>query len=515
MNEKAGHQSMRQRPTNRPSDGMADKDGAAAGGIGGNPARRPFSLTLSTKLLLLTIIFVMLSEIFVFVPAVAKFRNDWLTDRLTRALTVLLMTEERGTGIQRSAEESLAMQERIEAAIRSFDVVTLANRRDGRRQLVAMLDGNPGLMAASFDVSNTGPLQSIRDAFGTLLANEPRTIIITGSPPGSNQVIEVLALEAPLRAAMLTYTRNVMILSLIISVSTAAMVYLTLTMLFVRPIKRMADNMVSFSRNPEENRAIIQPSGRADEIGIAEERLAAMQKDLQGTLASQRHLANLGLAVSKINHDLRNILASVQLFSDRLTALPDPNVQKFAPKLIAGIDRAISYCESTLVYGSAKEEPPKRKLMRLDTMVKELALLLDLEDHPSIEWRNGVATGLEIDADPEQIFRVLLNLARNAIKAMDTMEGDALVRRLSIDAGAEAHLVRIVISDSGPGVPEHARRHLFEPFRGSISKGGTGLGLAIAYEIIAAHGGTIRLREDQTPGATFEITLPHKPTRSA
>lgn len=474
----------------------------------GGKDRLPF--TLSSKLLLLTIGFVMLSEVFVFVPSLAKFRNDWLTDRLTRARTVLLMMQEPTPGEEISEQESANEQARIEEAIRSFDVITLAQRKDGRRQLIAMIDDNAGETAAKFDVTETGPIKSIFDAFGTLFTRKSRTIVVTGTPPDSNELIEVVALEQPLRRAMLTYKRNVMILSFIISISTAAMVYLTLTRLFVRPIKRMADNMVAFSENPERSGNIIRPGRRKDEIGIAEERLAAMQKQLQGTLSNQRRLANLGLAVSKVNHDLRNILASVQLFSDRLTALPDPDVQRFAPKLIAGIDRAIGYCQSTLVYGSAREEPPKRQLLHLGNMVKELGSLLDLDDHPTIEWHNLVPADIELDADPEQIFRVLMNLSRNAVKVLEAMEGDALVRRLTIEARRLDDRTRIVVSDSGPGVPEGAKIHLFEAFSGSLSKGGTGLGLAIAYEIVNAHGGTIALEDNGRPGATFVIELPHR-----
>ncbi|MEP6356216.1 MAG: HAMP domain-containing sensor histidine kinase [Hyphomicrobiales bacterium] len=474
------------------------------------PKKRKLTMNLSAKLLVLTIGFVMLSEIFVFVPSVAKFRNDWLTDRLTRARTVLLMSPEVPVGVIMPPEQIEANQKRIEDAMRSFDVVTLAHRKDGRRQLIAMIDEDAGEIGAEFDVIHTGAWQSIHDAFMTLLATTPRIISISGSPPGTDQLIQVVALEPPLRAAMLTYTRNVMILSLIISVLTAAMVYFALSKLFVRPIARLADSMEAFSKNPEASENIIKPGGRTDELGTAEERLAEMQKDLQGTLSSQKRLASLGLAVSKVNHDLRNILASVQLFSDRLTSLPDPDVQRFAPKLIAGIDRAIGYCESTLVYGSAKEEPPKRQLIRLAKMIKELESLLDLDDHPTVEWRNTVPVGTELDADPEQIFRVLMNLSRNAIKVLEAMEDESLVRRLTIGANMLEDRTRIIISDTGPGVPKRAQEHLFEAFRGSLSKGGTGLGLAIAHEIVTAHGGTIKLTDDDGPGATFEIELPNK-----
>ena len=463
---------------------------------------------LSTKLLLLTMGFVMLSEIFVFLPSVAKFRNDWLTDRLTRAQTVLLLYQgESGDANMPHTPEEIS---RMEAALRSFDVVTLAQRQDGRRQLVAMLENDATEMGGRFDVNETGAFQSIRDAVDTLLSSTPRSILVRGSPPGSNQLFEVIALEEPLRAAMLTYTRNVMILSLIISLLTAAMVYFALSILFVRPIRNIANNMVAFSQNPEAKDNVIEPSNRSDELGVAEDVLSGMQKELQGTLSSQKHLANLGLAVSKVNHDLRNILASVQLVSDRLTMLPDPEVQRFAPKLIAGIDRAIGYCQSTLVYGSAREEDPKRQLVNLHDLVQELASLLEVDDHKTIKWENQVPKTLEFDADPEQIFRVLMNLSRNAVKELDAMDNDAVVKRLCIKAHKENGSTQILVEDTGPGIPERAKAHMFEAFKGSFSKGGTGLGLAIAHEIVTAHGGTIRLLEKEGPGASFEIIIPDR-----
>jgi signal transduction histidine kinase len=273
--------------------------------------------------------------------------------------------------------------------------------------------------------------------------------------------------------------------------------------------------MVAFSAAPEDPARLIKPSGRRDEVGIAEEHLAAMQRDLQGTLREQRHLADLGLAVSKINHDLRNMLAAAQLFSDRLGSLPDPNVQRFAPKLIAALDRAIAYCTSTLTYGRAREPVPARRLLALDRLVEEAADVLGLAGHPAIKFENRVPTGLEVDADPDQLFRVMVNLGRNAMQALEGGEGAAIVRRVTISAARAGEMVTIKIADTGPGVPDKARTHLFRAFSGSARPGGTGLGLAIAAELIAAHGGTISLIEHSGPGAIFVIVIPDRPGAEA
>ena len=131
--------------------------------------------------------------------------------------------------------------------------------------------------------------------------------------------------------------------------------------------------MLRFSADPEDQSRIMTPSGRLDEIGVAERELAQMQQELSGLLAQKNRLAQLGLAVSKINHDLRNMLANAQLISDRLVDIPDPTVQRFVPKLIASLDRAISFCNSSLQFGRASEAAPRRDLFRLKPLVEEVA----------------------------------------------------------------------------------------------------------------------------------------------
>jgi signal transduction histidine kinase len=314
---------------------------------------------------------------------------------------------------------------------------------------------------------------------------------------------------------MLGYSINIVWIAAILSIVTSGLLFFALNRLLVRPMRRLSANMVAFSAAPEDPSRLIKPSGRGDEVGVAEEHLAAMQRDLQGTLREQRHLADLGLAVSKINHDLRNMLAAAQLFSDRLGSLPDPNVQRFAPKLLAALDRAISYCTSTLTYGRAREPAPSRRLLALDRLVDEAAETLGLAGHPVIQFENRVPAGLEVDADPDQLFRILVNLGRNAMQALDGGDGPAIVRRVTISAARDGGTVTIKIADTGPGVPEKARAHLFRAFSGSARPGGTGLGLAIAAELIAAHGGTISLVEHGGPGAIFVIVIPDRPGAEA
>jgi signal transduction histidine kinase len=218
-------------------------------------------------------------------------------------------------------------------------------------------------------------------------------------------------------------------------------------------------------------------------------------------------LAALGLAVSKINHDLRNMLANAQLISDRLVSLPDPAVQRFAPKLIASLGRAITLADSTLKFGRAEEAAPRRELMALEALVAEVADGLGLPREGAIDWTISMDPGLRVDADRDQLFRVLSNLCRNALQAIELRE--PIKGRIEISAQRNGQRVAIEVSDDGPGVPQKARAHLFQAFQGSARKGGTGLGLAVAHELITAHGGTIRLRESEI-GAIFVVEIPDR-----
>ena len=145
-----------------------------------------------------------------------------------------------------------------------------------------------------------------------------------------------------------------------------------------------------------------------------------MQIELASLLNQKSHLAALGLAVSKVSHDLRNMLSSAHLISDRLSMVNDPTVQKFAPKLIASLDRAISLCVQTLKYGRAEEALPRRDKFLLRLLVDEVIESIAVEASSRIVLYNNVPQNLSADADRDQLFRILTNLVRNAAQALET-----------------------------------------------------------------------------------------------
>jgi signal transduction histidine kinase len=464
--------------------------------------RPPRRLGLSGKLLLLTIPLVMIAEILIYVPSMANFWMNRLNGRLAAANTAALVLDAAPSGM---VPESLARQ-----ILHSIDARAVAIKMGQQRRLLAST-GLPPAIEHDIDMRSLTVWSAIVDSFEMMFESGHEAIRVIGPPPGGGQYIEVVIDEAPLRQAMYVFSRNLLLVSLAIAILTAALVYFALHFLFVRPMRRLTESLVGFHENPESSARIIVPSHRGDEIGVAERELSDMQRDLVSMLHQKSRLAALGLAVSKINHDLRNLLASSQLLSDQLSTVPDPRVQRFAPKLMRSLERAIAFCQSTLSYGRAQEAAPDRRMILIEPVVTEVRESAGLAADASITWISAIERGLSIDADPDQLFRVLLNLVRNAAQALEGRpRSDAAAMQIRITGRREGSVAIVEVSDTGPGVPARTREHLFEAFQTSGRPGGSGLGLAIAAELVRAHGGEIHLVEG-TIGATFRIAIPDRP----
>jgi signal transduction histidine kinase len=462
----------------------------------------PPRVGLSGKLLFLTILFVLVSEVLIYVPSIANYRLNWFADKLAVARTAALVLDAAPSGM---VSDDLARK-----LLDSIGAKAVAMKTGDTRRLLVAGD-MPTEVHQHVDIREMQPLAAIRDAFEVLLGERGHVLRVVGSAPMGGEFMEIVIDEEPLRQAMLAFSRNILILSLLISAITATLVYLALNRTFVRPMRQLTARMMAFRADPENPARIQPPSDRGDEIGMAERELAVLQRDLSGMLQQKARLAALGLAVSKINHDLRNLLTSAQLFSDRLAAVPDPRVQRLAPKLTQTIERAVAFTESTLAYGRVHERPPERRMIALDQVVEDVRELTGVEGGGAIRWIASIERGMKIDADPEHLLRILSNLARNARQALEARAPNDPDRdQIRITGRREGTVAVIEVADTGPGVPVRAREHLFEAFQGSTRPGGSGLGLAIAAELVRAHGGDIRLI-DGTLGATFRVAIPDRP----
>ena len=297
-----------------------------------------------------------------------------------------------------------------------------------------------------------------------------------------------------------------------IAIVITLVVWATLWGLVLRPVRRLTSNIIAFGERPQDVSRVIVPTDRRDEIGRAESALAIMQQSLAHELAQRKRLAELGMAVARINHDLRNILSAAQLISDRLATIPDPQTQSLAPRLVATLDRAISFCQMTLTYGASGEQPPERRRIDLNRMVREVVEGGCEEQASAIERHLDIPPVFEVYADPEHLFRVLENMNRNAEQAVVRSAAGDRPKAIRFAAIRLDGVALIEISDTGPGFPEARRDSVFEPFQKSATVSGTGLGLSIAADLVHRNGGTIELApsraDDFYCGARFLIKLP-------
>ncbi|MEL6167461.1 MAG: HAMP domain-containing sensor histidine kinase [Pseudomonadota bacterium] len=455
-----------------------------------------FLKSLSGRFLILTILFVMLAEVLIFVPSVARFREDYLLARIEKAQIASLVLEANDM-IDQGLEEEL---------LENAGVYNVVLRRDEMRQL--MLSSEiPAPISQTFDLRDAPAMELIMDAIARLLDPEPQVIRLIGNPVReAGLLIEVTVGTETLRAEMVDYGIRILILSAVISVITAALLFFAVRSVLVKPIRGVVDAMKSYARAPEDARRIIQPRSGVTELRDAENALQALQTDLTTALRQKDRLAQLGGAVAKISHDLRNILTSAQLFGDRIEVSEDPAVRRLAPKLLNSLSRAVNLCETTLAFGKAQEPPPMLGRFLLSGLVDDVveSERLAVQDD-MVTFEEDVPVGLVIRADQEQLFRVLVNLVRNARQAIVAHGAHGSIRIAATETDQDW---KIAVTDTGPGLPAKAREHLFTPFQGGTRKEGTGLGLAIAAELIRGHGGTLLLDRTDETGTAFTVTLP-------
>jgi signal transduction histidine kinase len=462
--------------------------------------RKSFLNTLSGRFLILTVIFVMLAEVAIFVPSIARFRAEFMLTRLKQAQIAALT---------QLATEDMIMPELEAELLKNAEVYNVVLRRDEVRQLV-LSSPIPQEISASYDLRMAGPWELIRDAFALLFDPESRVVRVIGYPvQDAGTLIEVTMQSRPLREAMLDYGLRILLLSALISVVTAFLLFLAVRRLLVQPIRRVVRHMQTYAEAPEDARRVIEPNADVEELRAAETALQSMQTQLTGALRQKERLAQLGGAVAKISHDLRNILTTAQLFADRLEGSADPIVTRAAPKLINSISRAVSLCESTLAFGKAEEPPPQLRRLNLGQLVSEVAEGERLSGETQITCLIDMPPGFTIRADGEQLFRVLSNLIRNARQAI---EATGQPGTIEVSAGEDEAEWWVRVGDTGPGLPARAREHLFAAFQGGARKGGVGLGLAIASELVRGHGGRLELARSDAEGTEFTIHLPKETT---
>ena len=459
---------------------------------------------LAARVLAVTIGFVLLAMSLFYVTRLTAHREMLLHGKIGAVQTTV-----DAFGM---AGPTLPPQELSQKILNSVDVKWMAIETPaGRHEFVTA--GGPLESVESIKTDDTSYFESMAATFHALFA-APGTVVKLSAPAQANEpAIEFAFDESTLVQSLRRVSYNFLTISLTIAAVVTCVLWSALWRMVLQPVRRLTSNIIAFGESPQDASRVIEPTGRGNEIGRAETALAVMQGSLAHELAQGKRLAELGMAVARINHDLRNILSAAQLISDRLATIPDPLAQRLAPRLVATLDRAIQFCQSTLTYGASRELPPSRRRFDLSELVSQVVEAGTAEHEVAIDYNIDIPPRFCVYADPDHMLRVLENLSRNAAQALMAKGAtDGRPKAIRFAAIRTDGLALVEISDTGPGFPPDQHDRIFEPFHKSTSDVGAGLGLAIAADLVTRNGGAIALApakaDDFYCGARFLIKLP-------
>lgn len=461
------------------------------------PKERPLT-GLSARALVLTVMFVLLAETVLFMPSLGRWLEQELNDRLSDGHLAIRTLE-----VVPDAMPTGALTDELLAHV---DADLVAFRAPGQPKLALFRD--PSLRAdSSIDLRRTNIFQLSAFAWKLMLDHRADAIVrvVGTSPVDPMAEIELLLGQQRICANLRSYALRIALLSMFIGLVTGFLLYLTLRWLIVRPVVRLTQAVQDFAEHPEVAHVPQAGTKRRDEIGTAFRQLDAMQTTVRAALAQNRRLASLGTGVAKISHDLRNLLTTSLLITERMQASQDERIAKAAPRLSESIERAATLTH-TIVQHAREGLPP----LSVEPVVLK-PFFGGVIDRVRQRWGpEGKVVSLIEDyqtktasLDPLQIERVLNNLLDNAFEAG--------ADKVDLQAIATAQSLTIIVSDDGAGIPDAAVAHLFDAFKGSTKRGGTGLGLHNSAEIIFAHRGSIELTatgQDAEGPTTFRIELP-------
>ena len=451
---------------------------------------------LSWRILALVVTAVMTAEILIFLPSIARFRVVYLEQLIeSGTLAALALDATPDNMVTEEVKRSLLNHARV-------DAVVLVEPNKPKR---ALMNIEPRPEMPSFNLMDRGALGLIWDALSAMAQDGSRYVRVGGESmrlPGA--MVWIVADELPMRIAMYAYAGRILVLSIIIALFTAILLYLGLRWLVIRPLQDLSSAMTAFRRAPEEAGTARAPTRRNDEIGVVDREFQNLQRELRASLRQKSRLAEIGAAANKINHDLRNMLSTARLLSDRLARSDDERTRVLAPTILNTIDRAARLASDAIAY--VRDQPaPRLAPIDLADLVEEAGIALQEQGEDSTpnlvrSWLNEVGEVRVIRADRDLLYRVFLNLGRNAFEAGATT--------VAVRCRTNGGYLLIDVADNGPGIPGAFVDQLFRPFATGGRAGGAGLGLASSRDLVRAHGGDITLAETGASGTVFRFTLP-------
>jgi signal transduction histidine kinase len=447
--------------------------------------------SLSWRLFGLVAGVLLLAEALLFVPQLARERRIWIDRRVAEAQIAALSVA--------SVRQATLSQATTDELLRLSGAVLIELDEPGRGS-VRLSPATVVRPDQTLDTRDETFVERMWRGLTAIVRPGDRLLQIEAQSPQRPTATMTLVLhQRELNRALREFTLDAGLMSLLEAAIMGIMVYVVAHLLLVRPMRRIIHSIVAFRADPERS-APFHPTKarpmRDDEIALAGRELAAMQRELRTALWRNARLAALGTAVAKVSHDLRGILSPALLTAERLQMSNEASIKRAGDILVRSVDRATELVSRTLEFAREGRTPPARTRTSLRPMVDEAAEQVRVTQ-PALMVANDVAAAVEIDADAEQIARVLVNLVGNA--------AEAKARRVRVQAEAAPTRVMVTISDDGPGLPDQVRDNLFRPFVIGGRSGGTGLGLAIARDLMRAHDGDLTLEATGPTGTTFKL----------
>ncbi len=239
--------------------------------------------------------------------------------------------------------------------------------------------------------------------------------------------------------------------------------------------------------------------------GRLREAMEELQQTRRQAMSAER-LAAVGELAAGVAHELRNPLTSVKLLIQ--TAVQRQQPTALSGKQLEVVEQEIARMENTIQGLLDFARPPHLHRVRQDlrtTVRRALNLIDGRAEHQHVAVVEQLPDApVVVDGDAEQLHQVLVNVLLNAIEAMP--QGGSLTVALAV-ADKRRGVCRILVSDTGCGIPPAVLDRIFEPFVTSKERG-TGLGLAISHRIVQEHGGALLAANCAAGGATFTLELP-------